>query len=63
MRRTHNPVYVGSNPTPATNKEMTMSETKKPAAPIKPQAQKPAPKQTQKFVPKNTVMRKAGRGR
>ena len=40
-----------------------MSETKKPATSIKPQAQKPAPKQTQKFVPKNTVMRKAGRGR
>jgi hypothetical protein len=40
-----------------------MSESKKPAAPIKPQAQKPVPKQPQKFIPKTTVMRKAGRGR
>lgn len=40
-----------------------MSEPKKPTAPIKPQTQKPAPKQTQKFVPKMSVMRKAGRGR
>lgn len=40
-----------------------MSNSKKPVAPIKPQTQKPAPKQPQKFIPKMSVMRKAGRGR
>ena len=40
-----------------------MSETKKPATPVKPKVQKPVTKPAQKFIPKTTVMRKAGRGR
>ena len=67
---THNPGAVGSIPSPATHQGdiMTQPKTKGGVPPIEihtiPKAKKPsAPKPKQTFVPKMTVMRKAGRGR